>query len=232
MYALKRILRAPNWKYAVGEVFLIFVGITLALLASSWYENLNDRAEEIELVGQLLLSLEADVSLIEDRRSRIADKVNRMKSLQRHIHDGLPYSDDLRESFRTIGTIPAAHINTAPFEMLKYRGIDLVSDSRLRGQLVDYYDNEQTLLTRRNEFDQYDARDAIPYFKKNFRLDSESLLMEPIDYESLIEDQEFLNILAVRIWASENFTLRDYRRIGSKAQKLANAIEQHLESLE
>ena len=232
MYALKRILSAPNWKYAVGEVILIFAGITLALLANSWQQNLNDREEEIGLLRQLLLGVEADISLIDDRQSRIEDKVNRMKGLQHHIRESLPYSDDLRESFRTIASTPAASINTAPFEMLKYRGIHLVSDPGLRNQLVDYYDTEQKLLIRRNEYDLFNARDALPYFKKNFRWDSESLLMEPVDYKNLIKEQEFLNILAVRIWSSEKLTLRVYRRLRSKSQNLAKAVEQHLDSLQ
>ena len=57
MSAFSRIFRATNWKYAVGEMTLVFVGITLALLANSWYEDSKNRKEEREILRQLFFSL-------------------------------------------------------------------------------------------------------------------------------------------------------------------------------
>ena len=231
MNTLSRILRAANWKYAVGEVALIFVGITLAFLANSWYENSRNRDEERKILRQLVVSLEADVEALQSVQARIEEKIRLMNNLEAHIHEGLPYSSDLDATFKTILSGGSARMNTAAFETLKFRGIDLVSSSELRNQLVDYYDTEQTLLERRNLYDSSDQSAAVPYFKKHFRWGSESLLMAPIDYESVIKDQEFLNILAVRIWALSKLTLRDYSRIVDKAEQLNLAIQSHLENL-
>ena len=52
--------------------------------------------------------------------------------------------------------------------------------------------------------------------------------MTPLDYDGLIDDPEFLNMLALRIWAYQNRTLGEYDRIRQKAIDLITAIEAHL----
>lgn len=231
MTVLSRLVRATDWRYAIGEVALIFVGITLALLANSWYEDLKDREEEREVLQQLVIGLDADIAALERNRTRIESKVRTMKQLEQHIQDELPYNSALDNSFKEILTGGSARLNTAAFESLKYRGIDLISSPSLRGQLVDYYDTEKSLLEQRNSSDQGDQWAAEPYFKKNFRWDSDQLLMRPIEYESLVNDTEFLNILSIRIWALNNLASGIYARIEGKARDLRTAVLDHLEDL-
>jgi hypothetical protein len=231
MSAISRVLRATNWKYAIGEMALIFVGITLALIANSWYESLKSREEEREILEQLAISLETDVQALRATRDTIDQKVRLMTRLEKHIQEGLPYTADLDASFKTILGGSSVQMSTAAFDTLKYRGIDLISDSAIRRQLVGYYDTEQARLERRNSYDRGDQSLAEPYFKKNFRWESGELLMAPVDYDSLVVDQEFLNILAVRIWALRNLASPTYDEIANEAAQLANAIQEHKSSL-
>lgn len=55
--------------------------------------------------------------------------------------------------------------------------------------------------------------------------------MEPIDYDAIIENQEFRNILTVRIWGQEQMTTDVYTRIKGKAESLVLAIGDHLATL-
>ncbi len=232
MSLLSRIVNAANWKYALGEVLLIFVGISLALVANSWYEDAQDREEESEILQQILVSLRTDIDAINDNRVAIENKLELMTKLQAHLGQELPYEKNLDEAFRAIIMVEGVQMSTASFDTLKYRGIDLLSDTELRNRLVDYYDTERERLNRRNEFDLADAMSAEPYYKRNFRWSSDTLAMQPIDYASLRADQEFLNILAVRMWAHRNLTMPEYERIGEKAKDLAAKIEIHLQKID
>jgi len=69
MKALSRLLRARNLRYALGEIGLIFVGITLALIANARYENLKSREEEGEILTQLIVSLQTDIQALRDKRA-------------------------------------------------------------------------------------------------------------------------------------------------------------------
>ena len=192
MSALSRIVRATNWKYALGEIALIFIGITLALAANTWYEDRQDQGDEREILQQMIVGLNSDLAALRDRSSATAERLSRMKALQKHIESGTPYSSDLDSSFTAILVGSGPQMNTAAFETLKYRGIDLVSSPQLRSQIVDYYDTERLALERRNQFDGGDSNRAVPLFNRSFAWEPDDLSMSPLDYDSLVKNQEFL----------------------------------------
>ena len=169
MSALSRIVRATNWKYALGEVALIFVGITLALAANNWYENWQDRIEEEEeILRQMIVSLHDDVADLQREHSHVSRKLSLMSDLQDHIGNRLPYASKLDEAFTAILVGDEPQINAAVFETLKFRGVDLISAPALRSRIVDYYDTESAALLRRNRYDSGDTERAVPYFYSNF----------------------------------------------------------------
>lgn len=58
---VSRLVSASNWRYAVGEVFLIVVGVTIALAASSWYEERQERRDQVLVLQQLRQTLSEDL---------------------------------------------------------------------------------------------------------------------------------------------------------------------------
>jgi len=58
---LSPIVNATTWKHAVGEVFLIVIGITIALAVNAWYSERADRVTESEYLARLHIDLKADV---------------------------------------------------------------------------------------------------------------------------------------------------------------------------
>jgi type II secretory pathway pseudopilin PulG len=71
MSTLSRIFRAPNWKYALGELALIVSGILIALAANSWYESRQIREQEIRALKQLSQSLNEDHETLLNRADRL-----------------------------------------------------------------------------------------------------------------------------------------------------------------
>jgi hypothetical protein len=43
---ITKALNAATWRYAVGEVLLIIVGVSIALAATSWYENRDNNKQK------------------------------------------------------------------------------------------------------------------------------------------------------------------------------------------
>ena len=44
---ITKIFAVANWKDALGEVVLIVIGVTIALAANSWYEDRQERRDEV-----------------------------------------------------------------------------------------------------------------------------------------------------------------------------------------
>lgn len=189
-----------NWKYALGEVFLVVVGILLALAASDWYEGRRDRVEELTVLRELRTALG------EDRQNlavaldsfRIAER--RVSALQEHLTSGAAYADSLDRNFGAAYGLRIVSVNPASFESLKSRGLGLISNARLRAQIARLYDLTYAQLTE----NQVGQRSVIlgalrPYFLTHFRNLEFNSSATPLDYSFIQRDVEFLNLLDYRL---------------------------------
>jgi hypothetical protein len=57
-----------RWRYAIGELFLIVAGITIAFWLESWRENVGAHAEERDILQGLLLDFEETRSTVQVQR--------------------------------------------------------------------------------------------------------------------------------------------------------------------
>ena len=99
---LPRIAAATNWRYAVGEAILIVVGITLALTADSWFENLQERRYETLVLQQLKTGLESDLELFDDYLDALQQSERDLTKLLNHLRTGDPYSPEIELNFNAV----------------------------------------------------------------------------------------------------------------------------------
>jgi hypothetical protein len=224
-----RILEFVSLKQGIAEVALIFVGISLALAADGWNDRRLDREDETELLIEIAASLRNDLGKIETDLSYVEEKDAHLERLENHIQSGQPYDDDLARSFSYVRTWQTSRLNTAAFEALKSRGLDVVSDRALRISLIDFYDGTRVLVEDRDRIDRYEVQNYVePYFQENFVINSSSFDSVPIDYEAIISDQRFLNLLALRTQVHHSLTAPAYRDLLAKTEALISQIESHL----
>jgi uncharacterized protein DUF6090 len=128
-------IKGFNWKYALGETFLIVIGVTIALAASSWYEDQNDRRTEVEYIGRLHAALANDISRFSNFEKVLEVKADTLKALLTKdanllLSDGASnFMSNLRYS--EYKTLPES--NTATFDELKSTGkFALIRDPSLR----------------------------------------------------------------------------------------------------
>lgn len=227
-----RLLEAVNWRYALGELVLIFVGITLALAASAWYENRQERKEEVGLLRQFQVALTADLEELE----RIFDTENevhaRVSSLLDHMAGNEPYSQAVEDVVNAILTFRGVRANVSAYEALKSRGFELVSDEDLRFQLINYYEELAPTLRDiyQNDRDMV-TEQAIPYYYEHLRAVG-TWRFVPIDYEQLRRDVHFHNLAMVKISRLETYILPNQERAIARIRELRGLIHSQIESHE
>ncbi|MBT8281825.1 MAG: hypothetical protein KJO16_09615 [Muriicola sp.] len=124
-------------KYAVGEIFLVVIGILLALQINNWNEDRKSRNFEVEMLKQIR------VNLLQDRNalSKIATNGNRAMRAADSIlsvteeHDSLPYWLGHFMQFNRFQPL------TNGYEVLKSKGLDQIRNKDLRFLLGTYYDD-------------------------------------------------------------------------------------------
>ena len=144
MSRLRRLLEPVNWKYAVGEVSLIVVGVLIALGVDAWWERREERVTERAYVQQLL----ADARENQRRIEAAIHEDSLIRQTQREwlevlMDSGpLPPEDSLKRWFEMKRFWEAAdpRLLSGTYDALRETGdLQLVRDDSLRFGLIAYH---------------------------------------------------------------------------------------------
>jgi len=197
----ERILQGFSWRTAVAELTLIVLGVTLALIASAWYDGRRERAEEQLLLSELRSALELDQTDFRSALQRQQQRLATVRQLREAIQSGS--ASLVGMDFGGIVGWVGVDTNAAPYEALKSRGLSLVSDQRLRLRLVEYYEERFPVLedTYLNDRDWVRTL-AYPYFHEHLRRDLDELgssTWAPLDVNAVANDPFFWNLTGTKL---------------------------------
>ena len=224
----QRILGAMNWRYAIGEVILIVVGVSIALAASSWYEDRKERAAERAMLHQIRQTLEIDLAEFERNQRAHLEQESAIIRLIEHMEGEAAYEPALSANFNALRRWRQTKSNRAAFEALRSRGFQLVQDDELRSMIIEYYDdlalgptnaalNDRAFVTSR----------LAPYMDRHVVFkDSRTLI--PLDYEALRRDAYFRNLCMTKLRRLQNFMLPNYQQTNKMIRELIAAIDEAL----
>lgn len=129
------------FKYAIGEILLVVIGILIALSINNWNDSRKTRAYEQEILTLINQNLKLDsIALsIELKNSREAIALT-----NRVIEEvsSKTYSDSLHIWLAKIISFERFKSKSSAFEVLKAKGIETISDSKLQLELITYYDEK------------------------------------------------------------------------------------------
>lgn len=126
--------------YAFGEIFLVVIGILIALQINTWNESRKDRAFELEMLSEINREL---LSEIEDKQNALIFFNKAEKSLNEllnmRIDDEYP-RDSLQQHLRNLGSVGLFFpYSDGAYEALKSGGLDKIQNEKLRNDLVRLY---------------------------------------------------------------------------------------------
>lgn len=161
-----------NWKYALGEIALIFIGISLAIAVQNWNE---ERRENIQLKGYLSAiqkNLQADTAAIkaQDRRykrnQKMADAYLRNLFLDQYAFDTLGLAlNAIAEQYLSI--------DQSGFEALKSSGyISKLQGLEMEEKLFQYYSFYNTVVEQEKSLNNFIESMEV----RLFDMDSETLI--------------------------------------------------------
>lgn len=230
MSRLGRVFNSISWKYALGEIFLIFIGITSAIWFNNWNENLKARAIEQQSLEEIQKAVNQDLIDIEENILGFKMRVYLYKKLSKHIKEQLPINDSLRHELNILQGYTYFLSNTGAYETLKSRGLETITNPDVRNQVVLYYDFEHEKIIHnerqhRQHFYEYIKPMTMKYF------DISENFIHPLNYEAMIRDQEFIQII---YWAlrTDSYLLQLYNELKNKALVLEQGLEKEIARLD
>lgn len=190
--------------YAIGEVFLVMIGILLALSVNNWNEIRKSDKVEFRLLTELKEAIINDYFQVKMQFQLNQSAQSSCKIILKHLNENLPYHDSLSMHFRESNNWTKLMLTKGPYDNAKSYGLNFIKSDSTRTLLSKLYeyqlvwsntlDNRQTL---------YYYQTVIPEMTELFEFTSAPYLynegVKPNNYESLLNNQKYMNILKSNI---------------------------------
>jgi hypothetical protein len=201
---MKPILRTlkEKWPEYVLEILVLVIGIYGAFELANYGDAQARKRAEIEILKGCKTELLADLQDIELNISELQKSLHSLNLLLSVLEGNGPYHDSLSRHFNyTLLPMHFVH-STSSFEMLKSRGLDLVSNPGLRARLVSLYDSQYDFFLQGEAEElaevQYGMRHLFPgRFEAGWDYAGPTFegTLVPLDFEALKKDTEYLYFL-------------------------------------
>jgi hypothetical protein len=222
-------MTAPNWRYALGELVLIVLGILIALAISDWNDGRIQRAQERALLGEVSTALRADLAEFEGRLAVLRNSAPRIETLSQRLKAGAPYDPSWDALFGAAYGVHGINLNSTSYDTLKSIGLQSISNPELRQGITRVYDHfyEQVLI--QSEIDRGVTLDVMrPYYLANFRdlrfLESAT----PVNPGLVIADTYFRNIIDYRLEVLRSNQLTSYPQVIGEIGAVLDLLEREL----
>ena len=198
--SLSRVIRAKSFRYAAGELLLIVVGILIALAISDWNDDRLARQQELLLLGEVRMALQADVETLGNDLQGWTETAARLDSLLVVLETDPPYDASMDALFGAAYGLRRANLNTAAYESLKSTGLHVISNSKLRIGIAQVFDYHYEKLVAMNEIEHSTIIELMrPYYLEHFTNLAFHQSATPLNYAKLVSDQYYQNIVEYRL---------------------------------
>ena len=192
--------------YAFGEITLVVLGILIALQINNWNEQriLTDR--ETNLLYELRTNLETNVINLQSDVNHQQQQMRQLKRIIIHLEQKRDFKDSLSHWLDFSMPAPDVILTSAAFETLKSTGLELIRSDSLRKDIINLFEVHYPFLiqeTKRLE-DQMWPSVVLPMQQKYFKITPNDRYV-PTNYEALLKDAEFTNMLSFR-WTMRNYS--------------------------
>ncbi len=220
-----------NWKYALGEITLIFMGISLAVAFDNFNQQRNKNESQVLILEEIRTDLNEDTILINDAIKATNRLMNSVDYLENVLASKKPYTDTISKVLAQALRFPRISFISAGYQTLKSTDITLIENQSLRRKTVEYYEFMHPKVVEQMGDVEFEFKTYwTPWILENiieFRYGSVAV---PIDYQVLLDDP--LLIRNFKISKDNNtglyFGLLDAQR---KVNLLIVDIERELEKL-
>ena len=133
------------FKYAIGEIILVVIGILIALQINNWNEGNKNKSFELKMLNEVKKGLSYDINFLKTNtiyRYQVLDSI--VDVATNYVKMKMVFNDTLYNTGFTSRLEYGAVINfnTGPYEAIKSSGIDRITNDSLRNKLINYYDFE------------------------------------------------------------------------------------------
>ncbi len=224
-------------KYAIGEIFLVVVGILIALQINNWNEERKDGLIEVSLIEKILTDLNETHISLEDDININQRAINSNNLITEALTSNKDYEDSFDQHFGNIQYNAQFTVTSSGYEQLRSSGFVTISNSEVREVILNVYDQWFDFLQRLNDKnDIISVQQFNPKYQQYFskfsvkNLTKSESEFKPINYDNLKGNKDFLHLLATQKFNNQ-FNIEVLRNMNILIEEAAIKLKNELERL-
>ena len=186
---MKKNKTGKYFKYAIGEIILVMIGILLALQVNSYYQFKQDRKLEYSLLKELQASIRND-SLKIDSNIKNFEKIKKQSLyLDSMIKNKCSYKPKIDSAFGAISAFSVSEANYIPFDKIKELKNGIIRNDSLFNSLSSFYNSSKFLaeLDRYFQNGAYFRQEIYPKYFKGYRYGTVAVVS---NYQRILDSDE------------------------------------------
>ena len=182
--------------YAIGEVVLIFFGITLALAFDDWSQERQLREQQVASLQDLAENLRGNIDSLTRNSQSDLNRVERCRQVILQVEQRMDWRAENGAAFNSCRYWTSPYLQSAAYDSLKARGTDLITNRSVRVSIVKLYEETYANLVGDIDREQWGFQDSVfyPVWNRHIRTLSNGD-SEPSNFDALRDSEEFLNLL-------------------------------------
>ena len=218
--------------YAMGEIFLVMIGILLAFQLNTIVKNRENSVEEKRILRNLSEhDLKDDIVLLD----QLIDSANTTTQIMTALTgDKLDFINKMEAFIKDFNF----QANDGTFnEAVSTGTMRLIKSDKLRGLIFKYYKevennrflNEQSAFVNNHEITGPETYEKVVGTAESFARYNITLPLPQLNLENLIKDQKFMGSVFNRMASLQN-QISSWRRLKQEAEMLSIEIRGELDS--
>jgi hypothetical protein len=217
------------FKYAIGEIILVLIGILLALSITDWNSERIEKQTEKTALYELKKGMLLDLDSLKSRLKTVTKSVSDLEYLQYLItKEDYAYHKGLDTLFGVVWGMRILKPNSAFYEDLKASGLNLIKDDSIRFQIVHLFETNYGWLNWINELEMSINEVNRPYYLENFHELTFSKYATPNHFEFIWTDSYYHNIIDYRLITLDN-QVKNYGNSINAIKTLVKAIDRYID---
>ncbi len=182
-----------NWKYALGEITLIFVGISLAVAFDNFNQELNKDQSQRLILEEIHTDLLEDTILINSSLAQTDRLMNGVDYLVDLLRKKEAFTDTTELVLAKVLMFPRISFISAGYQTLKSSDITLIENQALRRDLVEYYEYMHPKVVQQMGDVEFEFKTYwTPWILENIAEFRYAQIARPFDPNDLLNDQNLV----------------------------------------
>ena len=221
------------FKYAIGEILLVVIGILIALQINNANELRKQKQVEINILEGIKNDILLDTVDLNENFKHYNFFHKKDSMILKHLLDKRKKEDSI-VAYLEISVVfdLILNLHDSHFEEAKIKGLSIISNNSLRDRISRLYEFDyKSLKLLENSTDSYDTHKLlVPIFQPYFGLNQNGVTMSDEAYKELTSNGSALHYFREAMYSKE-FLLNKYERTLTNVLQVVDSIETELTRL-